>query len=119
MPEVNKLTKAIESKNAETQTKEMNENLGSNISMQTLIRENSWLFCEHCEYKSESKKGLKMRIGKMYETLKNTTEEFDLKCDECYIMKEDKCYFMEEKKPLEKWKETCSHPFIFGQIQSF
>ena len=59
LPEVNKVRKVIESKNAETQTKEMNENLGINIYMQTLIRENSWLFCEHCDYKSKSKKRTK------------------------------------------------------------
>ena len=64
LPEVNKFTKVIESKNLETQTKEMNENPGSNISLQTLVRENSWWFCEHCDYKSKSKKGLKIHIGK-------------------------------------------------------
>ena len=81
LPEVNKVTKVIENKNAVTQTKEMNENFGTNIFMQTLIRKNSWLFCEHCDYKSKSKKGLKIHIEKMHEKFKNATEEIDLKCD--------------------------------------
>ena len=51
-----------------------------------------------------------MRIGKMYETLKNATEEIDLKCDECDIMKEDKCYFMEEKKTIGEMERNMLSP---------
>ena len=32
----------------------------------------------------------------MHETLKNATEEIDLKCDECALMKEDKYYFLKK-----------------------
>ena len=57
------------------------ENLSNiNMSLQTLIKENSWFICEKCEYKTKSRKGLKIHIGKFHDSV--SIIEIQLKCDQ-------------------------------------
>ena len=51
------------------------------MSLQTLIKENSWLICEKCEYKTKSRKGLKIHIAKSHDTV--SIIEVPFKCDQC------------------------------------
>ena len=60
-------TEVVEFENTENQTEVNNENHVLDVPLQTLIRENSWFYCEHCDYKTKRKNGLKIHIGKMHE----------------------------------------------------
>ena len=37
-----------------------------NVSLQTIIRENSWLLCEKCDYKTKSKKDLRIHVVRIH-----------------------------------------------------
>ena len=51
----------------------------NDVTLETLIRENSWFFCEYCSYKTKKEKGLTIHIYKMHGAEK--VESF--KCDIC------------------------------------
>ena len=52
-----------------------------NMSLQTLIKENSWFYCDKCEYKTKSRKGLKKHTIKSHDKVSNIEET--LKCNIC------------------------------------
>ena len=61
------------------ETTKIKENAGSpnnpsniNISLETLVKNNSWYFCDKCDYKTKHRKGLRIHIGKMHEQLEET-----------------------------------------------
>ena len=73
-----------------TESKELEA--GSNpsnikISLKTLVKKNSWYFCDNCDYKTKHRKGLIIRISKMHEQLekKHTTDNTEsfFKCNIC------------------------------------
>ena len=55
------------------------EKLNINMTLQVLIKENSWLFCRHCDYRTKFNKGLRRHIVEIHD--KTKTDEPDLvKC---------------------------------------
>ena len=51
------------------------------MSLQTLIKENSWCYCDKFEYKTKSRKELKKHTIKSYDKVSNIEET--LKCNIC------------------------------------
>ena len=52
------------------------ENNLIDVDLQTIIRESSWFFCKKCDYKSKSKKGLRIHDVKMHSVLRKEVTEY-------------------------------------------
>ena len=70
---LNKEVLSLQIRNIELQIKLQNINAQTNIdmSLEILIKSNSWFFCEQCDYKTRDKKGLKIHEGKMHGQFEN------------------------------------------------
>ena len=57
-----------------------------NVDLATIIRENSWHRCEKCDYKSRSKRGIRVHTAKMHtKTTETQTETSEYPLNNCEI----------------------------------
>ena len=61
----------LQPKNIVNETEEIEEvipdnHLNIDMSLEDLVKRNSWFFCEQCDYKTKNKKGLKIHKRKMH-----------------------------------------------------
>ena len=47
-----------------------------NVDLKTIIKEISWFFCEKCDFRSKSKKGLRIHDVKMHSVLQKEVTEY-------------------------------------------
>ena len=85
----NKINKHSESKEEQIDDKDLDDE--TNMDLETLIRQNSFHYCDNCDYKSKTKKGLKIHRGKMHNNLVdnraklvgNSAETSKHNCEQC------------------------------------
>ena len=79
--------------------------IGSNndVTFETLIRENSWFFCEYCNYKTKKEKGLTIHIGKVHSAKKEVNDE-SFKWDMCYNVSTSESMLKVHKTSFHSWK---------------
>ena len=75
----------------------------NDVTFETLIRENSWFFCEYCNYKTKIENGLTIHIGKMHGAEKEVNDE-SFKCDMCDNVSTSESMLKVHKTSFHSWK---------------
>ena len=77
----------------------------------SFIRENSWFFCEYCNYKTKKEKGLTIHIGKVHGAKKEVNDE-SFKWDMCYNVSTSESMLKVHKTSFHSW--TCRYCIIMN-----
>ena len=75
----------------------------NDVTFETLIRENSWFFCEYCNYKTKKEKGLTIHIGKLHGAEKEVNDESCM-CDTCNNVSTSESMLKVHNTSFHSWK---------------